>query len=129
MALNSRHIRAGAIGAGIIVVAAFLLFGGPFSSPCVVSIDFGMYPGDFEGCEVEINGKVVGKLERYGQATRTGFRLRKGEHEVRILHPEFDSELIPVTVAKSGDQARLLLDLIQTYDRETETSKMVITTY
>ena len=42
-------------------------------------IQFGISPEDFVGVEVLVDGEVAGTLQRTGGATRTGFRIGKGD--------------------------------------------------
>jgi len=125
MAMNALHMRFAAIAGGILLLGFFILSGGSLGSPEVIQIDFGMYPEVFEGAEVEIDGKVVGTLERTGQATRAGFEVKEGKHVVRVLHAELGSQEMRVEVRK-GEKVRVMLDMIEHYDRETRTGATVI---
>lgn len=116
MQLNALHIRFGLIGAGVVLLVGYLIAGGSLSSPEVIQLDFSMYPEVFEGCDVEIDGQVVGQLEPYGRTMRAGFEVKKGRHVVRVLHEEFDSVPLEVDVSKPGQKARLMLDLVEQYD-------------
>ena len=111
MQLNALHMRFGLIGAGVIVLAIYLLSGRTLGQPEVVQLDFGMYPEVFEGAGVEIDGKVVGKLEGTGEIMRAGFKVSRGKHVVRVLHPKYESERMEVDVSKPGQKVRLMLDL------------------
>jgi hypothetical protein len=91
----------------------------------VIQIDFGMYPEVFEGAEVEIDGKVVGTLERTGQATRAGFKVKEGKHVVRVLHAELGSQEMQVEV-RPGEKVRVMLDMVEHYDSRTRTGATVI---
>jgi hypothetical protein len=126
MQLNALHMRFGAIAGGIIVLAMFFAFGGSFGGDRVIQLDFSLYPEVFEGCQVEIDGKVVGTLEPVGQATRNGFKVRKGSHKVRVVHPELASRTAEVELEQPGEKVRFLLDIAETYD-ERGGSKPVIT--
>jgi len=122
-------MRTGAISAGVLLLGAYLVFGGTFDSPRMISLDFGMEPDLLEGCDVEIDGTVVGKLVRHDQSTRMAFEVTRGAHVVRVLHPNFDSLPARVTVRRSGEKARLIVDLTQHYDEVTRSSKTMITMY
>lgn len=111
MQLNSLHMRVGAMAAGVLLAGLFVLSGGSFGGQAVIQLDFSMYPEDFEGLEVEIDGKVVGALERHGQALRSGFEVSKGEHRVRVLHPELECEPVTVHLDRPGQKARLLMEI------------------
>ena len=125
MAMNALHMRFAAIAGGILLLGFFILSGGSLGSPEVIQIDFGMYPEVFEGAEVEIDGKVVGTLERTAQATRTGFKVKEGKHVVRVLHAELGSQEMRVEVWK-GEKVRVMLEMVEYYDRETRTGATVI---
>jgi len=125
MFLNALHMRFALIGGGIVLLAVFFLFGGSFGSPEIIQLDFGMYPELLEGCDVEIDGKVVGRLERYGQATRSGFEVDEGKHVVRVLHEKYASQPIEVEIAKPGEKARLMLDLVERYDDSGKMETMI----
>lgn len=127
MQLNALHIRGGLIVAGVVLLGLFVAMGGSLGGERIIQLDFGMYPEIFEGSEVEIDGKVVGQLQRYGQATRSGFEVKKGRHTVRVIHPELDCDPIKVNVEGAGEKARLLLDLQERYDKSTRESRTVIT--
>lgn len=125
MAMNALHMRFAAIAGGILLLGFFFLFGGSLGSPQVIQIDFSMYPDVFEGAEVEIDGKVVGTLERSGQTLRAGFKVREGKHVVRVLHAELGSQEMRVDVRK-GEKVRMMLDMVEHYDPQTRTGATVI---
>jgi len=110
MQLNALHMRLGAIAAGILLAGFFVVSGGSFGDENVIQLDFSTYPDDFEGSGVEIDGKVVGKLKRYGRAMRSGFEVAPGEHVVRIAHPTFDCDPIHVRLERPGQKVRIVLD-------------------
>jgi len=116
MQLNALHMRFGAIAAGVILTGIFFLSGGSLGGDRIIQLDFGLYPEVFEGCQVEIDGKVVGTLERVGQATRNGFKVRRGKHTVRVLHPELESRPAEIALERPGEKARILLDIVSEYD-------------
>lgn len=77
------------------------------SGPKIV-IMFGVDTETLEGCEVEIDGKVVGKLEKFGENPRTAFLVKKGDHTVKIRHPTMES--IPSKVsAELATQSYMLM--------------------
>ena len=110
MQLNALHMRLGAIAAGILLVGFFIVSGGSFGDENVIQLDFSLYPEDFEGSGVEIDGELVGTLERFGQAMRSGFEVSPGEHAVRIAHPRFDCDPIRVRLERPGEKIRIMLD-------------------
>ena len=75
-------------------------------------IEFGMYPEEFIGCDVEIDGKVVGKLEMFGPATRTAFGVKDGKHTIRVIHPEFICDAETITSGAGGSSVMLILDFM-----------------
>lgn len=102
----------GLMGAGAVTMALFLMMGGSMfpGDKGIVQIEFGIYPEELEGCEVEVDGEIVGKLQYFGAATRTGYELEEGDHMVRVIHPEFRMEPYRVEVT-SGQTHLFLLDI------------------
>ena len=116
--MNSWRIRLGIIGAGVVLLLFYLFMGGeliPGSKPGIL-IEFGADPGEFEGLQAEIDGKVVGELKRYGQATRSGFTVSKGEHMVRVIHPRLECEPLKVEATLPGIKTMLLLEYDDSVD-------------
>jgi uncharacterized protein (DUF1684 family) len=115
MKLNALHMRFGAIAAGIIllVLGARAFFP---SAKSYVSIEFGADPDTFAGAPVEIDGQAVGKLERTGQATRIAFPVDKGEHTIRVVHPNFECAVTRFAARGSGDKLHMLLDVQDSVD-------------
>jgi hypothetical protein len=116
MQLNILHVRAALAIAGVVVLIGYLASGGSFGSKSTLDIEFGMYPEEFEGLEVEIDGAVVGRLERFGQATRTRFAVGDGRHTVRVLHPELASREKEVTTGAGGRTVMMILDIVDMGD-------------
>jgi hypothetical protein len=81
----------------------------PDDSPRI-SIEFGALESA-EGSDVVIDGVVVGKLEKTGQATRTSFPVKKGDHEITIKSASFDCETAKVRLELPSQKLRLLLDV------------------
>jgi hypothetical protein len=75
-----------------------------------ISIEFGAVP-ELEGSEVVIDGKVAGKLERTGQATRISFPVSKGQHEVTLKSSQFDCETAHVNIELDAQKVRMLVDV------------------
>ena len=75
--------------AGLALAAA--LIGCGKSQPAIV-IDFGVEPEEFVGVDVEIDGKLVGKLKRDGQRPRTEFPVPAGDHAVRVAAQKYSSQ-------------------------------------
>ena len=75
-----------------------------------VVIEFGADPGQFEGLEVELDGKVVGTLKKLGAVTRTGFAVDKGEHTVRVRSPRFSCQPVKVNAQLKLQKIYLMLE-------------------
>lgn len=104
----------GLVGAGL-VVAWVVMAGG---AQHIIQIDY-RWGGDFlDSAQVEIDGQVVGVLQRYGRSNyTTGFEVEPGEHVVRILTDECDAT--PKTVTIGGEAGRLatfMADIEEGYD-------------
>jgi hypothetical protein len=110
MRLNWARMTAGLMGAGLVTMAVFFMMGGNLSpTRGAIQIDFSMDDENFAGLEVEIDGEVAGELKYFGAMTRSGFEVEEGEHEVRVLHPEYRCEPVLVDV-EIGKGVLLLLD-------------------
>jgi hypothetical protein len=92
---------------GLVMLAAYLAWGGSFGRTSNIAIEFGINPREFDGLAVEIDGKPAGKLRASGQETRTTFRVSKGEHTVRVLHPTYPSVVRTVTTGGADGPAFL----------------------
>jgi len=112
MYLNAFRIRVALIGAGILTTIIYLAMGGRFGpgSKGAIQIEYGMYPDEFQGAEVLIDGQVAGTLKPFGSATRTGFEVTQGEHVVRIRHPRIASSERRVEI-KAGSGVLLILNI------------------
>lgn len=124
--LRALHTRIGLGVAGLLIVGGILVVRGNLAPPNVVQLDFAMYPEIFEGCDVEIDGEIVGSLKTHGATMRTGFDVELGRHDVRVLHPEYDCEPAKVHIELEGQKTRLMMDLEDVYDRRTRKSKTMI---
>lgn len=113
MFANLWNVRIGAIVAGILLFGLYLVMGGPIGRrhQSVIQIEFGLYPDEFAGSQVEIDGQVAGELKRFGNAWRTGFEVREGRHAVRIRHPRFESKPRMVEAGVGAGMTLLVLDL------------------
>lgn len=80
-----------------------------------ISIEFGMYPEELTDAQVIVNGRLVGTLERVGQATRTSFPVDPGVHEVAIRHPRLRCVPRRVEAGLPGQKVRLLADIRETW--------------
>lgn len=102
--------RARVVAALLLACTACLL---PDNKPRI-SIEFGAVP-ELEGSEVVIDGKVAGKLERTGQATRVSFPVEKGTHEVTLRSSRFDCETAKVNAELDAQKIRMLADVGESY--------------
>lgn len=110
----SRTIRPAVLAAAVVAVVSLALLGAacfPDDSPRI-SIEYGMIP-ELEGADVLIDGKVVGKLEMTGQATRVSFAVKPGEHEVCIREPRFDCQPARVAAELKGQKIRLMAQIAE----------------
>jgi len=112
MFLNSWRLRFGAMGAGILLGLAWMLWSGSAvpGSECKVLVEFGSDPGTFAGMEVEADGRALGRLESIGQTTRTAFPVACGTHRIAVRDPKFDSAPIEVAAEIPGFSTMLLLE-------------------
>ena len=79
------------------------------SHPALV-VDYGNAPEEFEGKDVEVDGKLIGKLKRDGQRPRTTFPVDAGDHAVRLAAQKYDSRPEVVTV-KAGEELVLFAEI------------------
>lgn len=119
MQLSISKLKLGFIGVGLFFTVAIFLYTGALfpGHTSTISIEWGIEPS-FEGLDVEIDGVIVGKLEKFGQATHTGFEVGAGSHTVRVIHPSFDCPPQPVEIKSAGEHVRLLLDVTDAVDRK-----------
>ena len=125
MFLNSMRRRLGMVAVGIILSGA-LFFGGGFASKknSNIQIEFGMDANAFLGLEVEIDGQVAGTLKMFGNATRTGFLVEPGMHEVAVIHPTLDC-IIRTVEANPGDPVMLILTYHESVNENGEVVTML----
>jgi hypothetical protein len=102
------------VGAGLVGAWVWMTGG----TTHVVQIDF-RWGGEFlEGAQVEIDGRNVGTLQRYGRSNWvTGFEIEPGEHVVRVLRE--GCEATPETFRIGGDAGRIAIfmaDVEEEYD-------------
>ena len=79
-----------------------------------VAIEFGADPEHFLGLPVEIDGKVVGKLEKIGALTRRAFPVTKGEHSVRVVDAGMECKPVTVKAELKMQKIMLLLEYEET---------------
>ena len=70
-----------------------------------------LYHDDFDGLPVEIDGRVVGSLKKFGENPRTAFLVSKGDHKIRVVHPTMASETVTVTAVSKVMPVTLLLEV------------------
>jgi hypothetical protein len=92
------------VGAGIVLAWVWMAGG----TTHIVQIDW-RWPGEMlDTARVEIDGVVVGRLQRYaGTEWITGFEVEPGEHVVRVLLDRCDP--VPSTVRLGGEYGRLAI--------------------
>jgi hypothetical protein len=112
MYLNAFRIRLALMGAGILTLLVYVAMGGRLgpSNDGVVQVEFGTYPEAFEGLQVAIDGQPAGELRRLGAATRTGFQVEEGSHELRLITSRFVSRPRQVNVS-AGHTLLLVLEI------------------
>jgi hypothetical protein len=97
--------RASLLVVGLVLVVAYVSMSGRTSH--TVQIDYGWARDMLDSADVEIDGAVVGILQRYGRSNFvTGFRVEPGEHVVRVLTD--DCVAVPDTVRLGGGDGRLV---------------------
>jgi hypothetical protein len=92
-----------------VLLAALAALACGASHPALV-VDWGNAPSEFEGADVEIDGKLVGKLTRDGQRPRTSFAVDAGDHAVRLAAPKYDTRPDVVSV-KPGEELVLVAEI------------------
>jgi hypothetical protein len=112
MQLNALHMRFAAIAAGLVIFVLVGLAGGrPDPAAGYVLIDFSSGPDIFRGLEVEIDGEVVGTLESVGGTHRNAFGVKRGTHEVRVLHPAIGCRTATVELEHPTQRLPLMLQI------------------
>jgi hypothetical protein len=109
MFLNAFRFRLALMGVGFVTLLFYLMMGGRIgpTGEGVIQVEYGAYPEAFEGLQVAIDGKAAGELKRFGAATRTGFQVREGRHEVRVVSSRFTTR--PRLVNVDGGRTVLLV--------------------
>ena len=99
------------VGFGLV----FAWVAGTGSTSHTVQIDYSWVRDMLDSAEVEIDGQVVGILQRYGRSQFvTGFRVGRGEHVVRVLLPGCAST--PDTARLGGRAGRVVVFMADVED-------------
>lgn len=91
----------------LLVILWWVMTGGPVT---IIQIDFGMYPEEFVGATVVIDGEERGVLQRRGARTVNGFEVPEGDHTVEVRLPDAKSDVETVTTEFGGATVRLMID-------------------
>jgi len=117
MQLNLPRLRLGMAGAAVVLFVAYKLMGGTLTPQQGILIEFGSDPDRFVGLEVEVDGQVVGVLEKIGAQTRTGFVVPAGTHTVRVRDRQLPCAPASVDIQANGMKVMLLLEYEESADR------------
>jgi hypothetical protein len=117
MQLNLPRLRLGMAGAAVFLFIAYKLMGGAFTPQQGILIEFGSDPDRFAGLDVEVDGQVVGKLEKLGAQTRTGLVIPAGTHTVKVRDPQLRCAPASVDIQSNGMKVMLLLEYEESADR------------
>jgi hypothetical protein len=111
MQLNAMRMRLLWVGAMALLLIFAVSCGGSsiFGVSTAISIEWGI-DQDLAGSSVEVDGKPVGKLEKYGQATRTVFPVDPGKHTIHVVTGMFECPQHEVEVRR-GERLHLLLEI------------------
>jgi hypothetical protein len=109
--LRSLRWRAAVSFIGLLLV--FIWVVGTGRTAHTVQIDYSWAREVLDSAEVEIDGEVVGILQRYGRSQFvTGFRVDPGEHTVSVLLDGCDSVLDTARLGgSSGRVAMFMADM------------------
>lgn len=115
MELNAMRIRLGLMGAGMVTLLIYVAMGGKLgpSHQGTVLVDFSMYPDDFSGSVVQIDGEPAGTLRAVGAQYRNGFAVDAGPHEISLVNPRFPSGRRTLEVG-AGRTVMLILNYAET---------------
>jgi hypothetical protein len=109
--LDSWRLRIAFLALGLVAWLVFMGASGRIGGKPrgVVVIQFGAYPDEFAGLDVEVDGKVLGQLQYMNGQTRTGFSLTEGYHDIRVTGPRWHSTPRKVEVGRDRT-VNMLLD-------------------
>ena len=115
-AARGLRIRIAVIASGILVVLFWMMASGNES---VILVEFGIAPEVLEGAQVFIDDEAVGELKRMGARTQTGFKVKDGDHTIRLEVEGYGSKPTRVTSGFGGAEVRLMADFESGRDDET----------
>jgi hypothetical protein len=99
------------VGFGLV----FAWISGTGGTSHTLQIDYSWGRDVLDSADVEIDGTVVGILQRYGRSQYvTGFRVEPGEHAVRVLHDRCTS--VPDTFQIGGTAGRVVVFMAEVDD-------------
>lgn len=111
--LRAMRWRAALLVVGLGLVIAWIWMSGGASH--TIQIDYRWAPEVLDSADVEIDGQVVGILQRYGRSNFvTGFKVEPGEHVVRVLLD--GCEAVPDTVRLGGPDGRVAVFMAELDD-------------
>ena len=111
--LRAMRWRAATFLVGLALVFAWVSLSGRTGH--TIQIDYSWARELLDSADVEINGEVVGILQRYGRSNFvTGFSVEPGEHVVRVLAS--DCVGVPETVVLGGSDGRFALFMADVED-------------
>jgi len=105
------RIRLAWLVLGFLLVGLYVAMGGRLArgDEGTLQIEYGADRAAFEGLQVAIDGRSVGRLRGMGGETFSAFSVKEGLHEVRVISPGFSCR--PRTVEVFGAHVmRLTLD-------------------
>jgi len=113
--LNAFRIRLALMGAGILTLVIYLAMGGRLgpSKDGVVMIEFGMYPDEFTGAVVQVDGQPLGELKPISAQYRNAFRIKPGVHELGLETRRAMKGRYPFEI-KTGQTVMLILNFGET---------------
>ncbi len=113
--LRALRWRASFAFVAFVLVFAYIAFSGRMGH--TIQIDYRWALQELDSAEVEIDGAVVGILQRYGERNFvTGFRVEAGEHDVRVLLDGCESVLERVVLGgMEGRLKTLMADISDEY--------------